>query len=86
MLCFVCFRHYLEEWLASKIVCDTKSSSKSVEHRINGNKVYQKGNDVEALNIYNLSTTTAPYNTNAFALAVSNRSAVLGRLNYFRVS
>lgn len=68
-----------------KVKEEKKSCSKSVEFRLSGNKVYQKGNDWEALIIYNLSVTQAPFNTNEFSLALSNRSAVLARLGVFRV-
>lgn len=69
-----------------KVKEEKKSCSKSVEFRLSGNKVYQKGNDWEALIIYNLSVTQAPFNTNEFSLALSNRSAVLARLGVSSVS
>lgn len=69
-----------------KVKEEKKSCSKSVEFRLSGNKVYQKGNDWEALIIYNLSVTQASFNTNEFSLALSNRSAVLARLGVSSVS
>lgn len=84
--CFVFYSSYLEEWLIKKVKQEEKSSSKSVEVRLCGNKFYQKGKDCEALKMYNLSVVQAPHNTNEFSLALSNRSAVLARLGLSNVS
>lgn len=82
----IIYRIYLEEWLEDKTKFDPKSTAESVKYRLEGNKIYQIGKDGDALKIYNSSVKAAPFNTNEFALALANRSAVLMRLNYFKVS
>lgn len=75
----------MEEWLADKVKTKPKSANESAKYRSEGNKAYCEKNDEEALKIYNLSVSAAPYESTEFALALANRSAVLMRLKYYEV-
>ncbi|XP_054290249.1 SET and MYND domain-containing protein 4-like isoform X1 [Macrosteles quadrilineatus] len=81
--CLKLNRNYLEEWLADKVKTKPKSANESAKYRSEGNKAYCERNDEEALTIYNLSVSAAPYESTEFALALANRSAVLMRLKYY---
>uniref|UniRef100_A0A1B6MLQ4 Protein-lysine N-methyltransferase SMYD4 n=1 Tax=Graphocephala atropunctata TaxID=36148 RepID=A0A1B6MLQ4_9HEMI len=80
--CYEANKAYLEEWLTEHTKNEPKSAAKSTELRLSGNKVYQLRRDKEALDTYNQSVIAAPFNSNQFALALANRSAVLTRLGY----
>lgn len=52
---------------SQKVACDLRSE---------GNKAFQKKNDLAALKFYNRSLAAAPFGSKEFVLAIGNRSAV----------
>ena len=80
----IAYRHIKDSktdpWLLENSKQSTKSTADAIEHRNRGNKLFQSGNDREALNLYTKSISFAPDNSEELALAYSNRSAVLYRL------
>jgi tetratricopeptide (TPR) repeat protein len=64
-------------------VFDGKCSATSIKHRNDGNKLFQKKNNNEALFCYNASVAYAPSNSEELSLAIANRSAVLFELGEY---
>ncbi|XP_034245426.1 SET and MYND domain-containing protein 4-like [Thrips palmi] len=61
----------------------TKSPKLSTDLRNEGNKAFQKKNDLLALHLYNRSLCAAPVYSKEYALAIGNRSAVNLSLGFF---
>lgn len=60
-----------------------KSQKLSTDLRNEGNKAFQKKNDLLALHLYNRSLSAAPLQSKEYALAIGNRSAVNWSLGFF---
>lgn len=60
-----------------------KSQKLASELRNEGNKAFQKKNDLLALHLYNRSLSAAPVHSKEYALAIGNRSAVNWSLGFF---
>ncbi|VVC93231.1 unnamed protein product [Leptidea sinapis] len=61
-----------------------KTDEMSKHYRLQGNHYYTKRDNHKALQYYNVSLLTAPLNSESFATALSNRSAVLFALKKYK--